>query len=130
MALSDTLNRHSQCYEAQVSFTQECREKLMWWDTHLINWNGKSLLKKEVDMIIHSDASLIRWGATCQSQQTGGPWSLTESNRHVHKLPGVAGCNIASPDIPERQNQNVSTPPVGQHHSTSTILEERSPRNW
>ena len=23
-------------------------DELMWWDTHMINWNGKSLLKKEV----------------------------------------------------------------------------------
>ena len=33
----------------------------------MINWNGKSLLKKEVEVIIDSDASLIGWGATCQS---------------------------------------------------------------
>ena len=64
MALSATLNQHSQCYEAMVPLTTECREELMWWDTHMINWNGKSLLKKEVDMIIDSDASLIGWGAT------------------------------------------------------------------
>ena len=65
MALSDTLSRNSQCYEAQVPHTQYCKEELMWWDTHMIKWNGKSLLKKEVDLVIDSDASLIEWGAVC-----------------------------------------------------------------
>ena len=86
MALSHTLNQHSQCYEAQVPLTQECREELVWWDAHMINWNGKSLLKKEVDMTIDSDASLVGWGATCQTQRTGGPWSQTESKMHINCL--------------------------------------------
>ena len=38
----------------------------------MINWNGKSLLKKEVDTIIDSNASLTGWGATSQNQRTGG----------------------------------------------------------
>ena len=59
---------------------------LMWWDTHMINWNGKSLLKKEVDLIIDSDASLIGWGATCQTQRTGGPWSKAEGKMHINCL--------------------------------------------
>ena len=86
MALSATLNQHHQCYEALVPLTTECREELMWWDTHMINWNGKSLLKKEVDMIIDSDASLTGWGATSQNQRTGGPWSQTEHRMHINCL--------------------------------------------
>lgn len=83
MAFSLTLNQHSQCYEAQVPLTAECREELKWWDTHMINWNGKSNLKKEVDMTI---ASLIGWGATCQDQRTGGPWSQAEGRMHINCL--------------------------------------------
>ena len=86
MALSESLNAHSQCYKAQVPLTQECREELIWWDTHMINWNGKSLLKKEVDIVIDSDASLMGWGATSQNQRTGGPWSQAESNMHINCL--------------------------------------------
>ena len=52
----------------------------------MINWNGKSLLKKEVDLTIDSDASLTGWGATCQGQRTGGPWSQAESNMHINCL--------------------------------------------
>ena len=83
MALSATLNQHSQCYDAQVSLTTECREELMWWDAYM---NGKSLLKKEVDMIIDSDAYLTGWGATSQNQRTGGPLSQTERRMHINCL--------------------------------------------
>ena len=43
---------------------------------------------------------------------------VTDREQQAHKLPGAAGCDISSPDIPERQNQDVSTPPGGQHHSS------------
>ena len=49
----------------------------------MINWNGKSFLKKEVDMIIDSEASLTGWGATSQKQRTG---SQTESRMHINCL--------------------------------------------
>ena len=39
----------------------------------------------------------------------------TDRDQQAHKLPGVTGCNI---EIPEKQNQDVSTPPVGQHHNS------------
>ena len=86
----------------------------MWWDTHTINWNGKSLLKKEVDI---SDASLTGWGATSQNQRTGGPWSQTE--HRIHKLSGAASCNTSSQDIPAEHNQDISTPQVRQHHGSN-----------
>ena len=86
MALSDTLNRNLQSYEAQVPMSQNCKEKLMWWDNHMAKWNGKSLLSKEVDMTIDSDASLIGWGAVCLNQRTGGPWSQAECKMHINCL--------------------------------------------
>ena len=36
--------------------------------------------------LIDSDASLIGWGATCQNQQTGGPWSQSECSMHINCL--------------------------------------------
>ena len=86
MALSDTLNRSSQSYEVQVPLSQNCREELMWWDNHMIEWNGKSFLSKEIDLTIDSDASLTGWGAVCQNQRTGGPWSQTECRMHINCL--------------------------------------------
>ena len=52
MALSEALNINSQCYETQVSLSPYSREELKWWDNHMVKWNGKSLLSKEIDMII------------------------------------------------------------------------------
>lgn len=95
----------------------------MWQDTHMRN--GKSLLKKEVDMIINSNASLVGWGATYQNQWTGGLWSLVEGKMHII-LPEAIGCKICSPCIPEEQKQNVSTPQVGQHHSRGVHQQPRS----
>ena len=60
--------------------TKEWRKELMWWDMHMMNMNGKSLFKKEVDMIIDSDASLTGvgggggGGATSQNQRIRGLW--------------------------------------------------------
>jgi hypothetical protein len=52
----------------------------------MVKWNGKSLLSKEIDMIIDSDASLMGWGAVCQNHRTGGPWSQSESQMHINCL--------------------------------------------
>ena len=86
MALSEALNSNSQCYETQVSLSPYSREELKWWDNHMVKWNGKSLLSKEIDMIIDSDASLMGWGAVCQNQRTGDPWSHSESQMHINCL--------------------------------------------
>ena len=58
----------------------------MWWDTHMTNWNGKSLLKKEVYTIINSDASLTGWRATNQNQRTRRPRSQTEHRMDTNCL--------------------------------------------
>ena len=86
-------------------------------NTHMINLNGKSLLKKEVDMTIDSDASLMGWGAN-QSEPEDRRSMVTSKEQYAHQLPGVAGSNIGSEDIPEKQNQDVSAPQVGQYHSS------------
>ncbi len=44
------------------------------------------MLRKAVDLVIESDASLIGWGAVCNHQQTGGPWSREEQNLHINCL--------------------------------------------
>ena len=49
-------------------------------------WNGKTIIKREIDMIIESDASLEGWGAVCSHQRTRGPWSQTERMMHVNCL--------------------------------------------
>ena len=53
---------------------------------HMRNWNGKTLLRSEIDLVIDSDASLRGWGAAFQDQRTGGPWSAEEENMHINCL--------------------------------------------
>ena len=50
------------------------------------NWNRKTLLKRDVDLIMDSDASLTGWGAACGDQRTGGPWSTEEKQLHINCL--------------------------------------------
>ena len=50
------------------------------------NWNGKSLLRKEIDLTIDSDGSLTGWGASCLQQRTGGPWPEEEKLMHINCL--------------------------------------------
>ena len=39
--LSQALNSSAQSYETQVSLSPESREELVWWDTHMKDWNGR-----------------------------------------------------------------------------------------
>ena len=86
MALANTLERNTQCYEAQVLLTQDCLEELEWWNTNMSRWNGKTLLKQDIDIVIDSVASLEGWGAHCFDQRTGGLWSRQEHVMHINCL--------------------------------------------
>jgi len=44
IALTNTLEQSSQCYEALVSLTQDCLDELIWWDNNMCRWNGKTLI--------------------------------------------------------------------------------------
>ena len=85
MALTNALEQSSQCYEAQVPLTQKCLEELEWWD-NMCRWNGKTLLQRDINLVIDSDASLKGWGACCSRQRTGGPWSQQECSMHINCL--------------------------------------------
>ena len=85
-SLSQALNDNAQSYDTQVTLSPESREELVWWDTHMKDWNGKTLLRRQIDLTIDSDASLTGWGAACQDQRTGGPWSLEERQMHINCL--------------------------------------------
>ena len=87
----------------------------------MVKWNEKSLLSKEIDMIIDSDASLMGWGAVCQNQ----PVSVREPD--AYKLPRVVGSHTGSSDISETQNQVASPPEVGQHLSSGIHKQPVSP---
>ena len=84
--LTNTLSRINQDYETYVSLSQSSLEEPNWWDTRMARWNGKTVLQKEIDLIIDSNASLTGWGAACQDLRTGGPWSGQERSNHINCL--------------------------------------------
>ena len=43
----------------------------------------------------------------------------------AHQLPGVTGRDISGTHIPEEQNQDVSTPQIGQHHGSGICKQSR-----
>ena len=52
-----------------MTLLTECLNKLDWWNNHMLKWNAKSLIKKEIDLTIDSDASLTGWGPTVLTSQ-------------------------------------------------------------
>ena len=86
MDLAKALRADVQNYETELRLSSASKEELIWWDTHLVRWNGKSVMTRDPELTIDSDASKLGWGATSQGVSTGGPWSTQESARHINCL--------------------------------------------
>jgi len=86
MTLTEALDKGGQNYETEISLPLDCVEELLWWDNHMSKWNGKSMVRRDVDLVIESTASLRGWGAVCSHQRTGGPWSKQEVQMHINCL--------------------------------------------
>ena len=84
--LTRALEAGGQSYETTCLLSVEAREELQWWTSYLEQWNGKSLLIHQPDLVIESDASLRGWGAAAQGITTGGPWSQQERRHHINCL--------------------------------------------
>ena len=54
-----------------LNLSPDSREELIWWDTQMIKWNGRTVLATEPDLTIESDASSQGWGVSCQGTSTG-----------------------------------------------------------
>ena len=57
-----------------------------WWQTHLTQWNRRTVIQRPAQILIQSDASLAGWGAVCNGVSTGGSWSLKEQMMHINCL--------------------------------------------
>ena len=86
MDLTMALRRVDRDYETHLNLSPDSREELIWWDTQMIKWNGRTVLATEPDLTIESDASSQGWGASCQGTSTGGPWSPLEMKWHINCL--------------------------------------------
>ena len=74
----------------------------MGFDTHMINWNGKSIIQKEVDMII-----------TKQSEPEDRRSSVPDG---VQDVSGIASWNISSQEM------------SGQYHNGD--IHKQPVRDW
>ena len=86
MDLTMAQRRADQDYETHLNLSPDSREELIWWDTQMIKWNGRTVLATEPDLTIESDASSQGWGLSCQGTSTGGPWSPLEKKWHINCL--------------------------------------------
>lgn len=84
--LQQTLSQNGQDYNSSLQLSREAREEIQWWQQHLSQWNGRSLIRHQEQMVICSDASLAGWGAVCGKTRTGGPWSPSEQELHINCL--------------------------------------------
>jgi len=78
--------QQSHSFETLVTLTEEAILELNWWSTKMRLVNGKSILAKEPDLVMETDASMLGWGAVCNGTRTGGLWSQAERQHHINYL--------------------------------------------
>ena len=84
--LKQALEADSQDYQSPAQLSTQAKEDLQWWELHLSNWNGRSLISQQSSMTIISNASLQGWGAFCNGVRTRDPWSPQEQTLHTNCL--------------------------------------------
>ena len=84
--LQEALVLGNQDYNQVLPLRTEAREELIWWQHHLTQWNGRTTLRRSVQTVIQSDASLTGWGAVCKGVSTGGSWTPQEQSLHINCL--------------------------------------------
>ena len=75
-----------QNYDQVLILSTEAREELTWWQTLVPCWNGRTVVRRQIQTMIQSDASLQGWGAVCDQVSTGGSWSPQERQLHINCL--------------------------------------------
>lgn len=76
---------------AIISLPDGALKDLRWWIKSLES--SKPLGSIEPDLVLYSDASSWGWGVSYGDSRTGGPWSHSESTRHINELELLAGFN-------------------------------------
>jgi hypothetical protein len=73
-------------YEQVVALSAQAQSDLNWVMHNIVQRNGKTFGESNIDIVIHSDASLFGWGTVCKGQSANGSWSVTESTNHINYL--------------------------------------------
>ena len=105
--LASALERDSQSYNGPCPLSLAAKEELSWWGDQLTKWNGKSLVLRNPDLQIESDASRIGWGAFCEEVHTGGPWSLEETDYHINCLELLAATLAVKTFLKDQVNKRI-----------------------
>ncbi len=71
---------------AKCPLSDQSKQDLSWWVSYLDIVNGKPFSSIDPDIIIHSDASLMGWGACSNGITARGPWTSVDRDRHINEL--------------------------------------------
>ncbi|XP_065189509.1 uncharacterized protein LOC135820128 [Sycon ciliatum] len=105
--LQASLEEGCQDYNHPCPLTREALNELSWWINHLSEWNGRNLLSPKPDLVIETDASTIGWGAVCQGNRTGGPWTHSEREMHINCLELLAAFLAVKTFAKSRKNVTI-----------------------
>jgi hypothetical protein len=71
-------------WEDSISLPTTATEELLWWRTHLQQWNGLSWIVANPQIDIYTDASTSGWGVVINNRSYSGKWSATHYPRHIN----------------------------------------------
>jgi len=89
--LVSTASRENLEWDAKISLPLLVSSELSVCIQNLRQWNGRTFLTFEADVVIVTDASEHGWGAKVVQphvcfRETGGTWTLSESKLHINEL--------------------------------------------
>lgn len=59
-------------------------ENLVWWKSHLSEWNGQGFLPQKTKVDAYTDASEEAWGIMINGQEMSRAWTLMEQPHHIN----------------------------------------------
>lgn len=84
--LARTLKIHHQNWDSKFQLSQEGKQELEWWLTHIQARNGLPIRKvlTQPKLTIHVDASDTGWGITSTALKTTGQWTAREREQSIN----------------------------------------------
>ena len=79
------LKRNGGNFDKKVSLNENAKKEISWWNSSLDTAYHK-IFHESPDVIIHTDASLLGWGAVVNGTSIGNPWDSSEKKCHINVL--------------------------------------------
>jgi len=87
--IQKSLDKFAEDYSAPFSYSDETKDDLGWWLTHISNATRK--IRQDVyEHTIFSDASKTGWGCHHNNVESPGWWSSTQKHLHINVLESLA----------------------------------------